>query len=168
VITVHVLGISTVLQTIEWRSALLKRLGLSEEEVLKEIGKTIERQDALWDVSKTFHIVMPEAALYMMPANSRIQVAQLDRLERMTTHRNLRLGIIPTQTGISVFETGSFTFYDDHVLYAFMGDRMIKIEDPAVQLKYLNAFSEMIQMACFDAEANAHIRKASDYFSGLS
>jgi transcriptional regulator with XRE-family HTH domain len=39
----YVCGISGLLQTVEWRTALLKRLGFSEKEISLEIGKTIER-----------------------------------------------------------------------------------------------------------------------------
>jgi len=160
-----VCGISAVLQTAEYRAAYLKRLGLSEQEAQQELGRNIERQDALWDVSKTFHLVMPEAALYTMPADCRVQIAQLDRLERIVGSKNVHIGIIPMQAGVSVFETGSFTLYDEEVLYVFMGDHVVRVTEAESLVKYLSAFDEMIQMSCFDADAIELIRKAERYFS---
>lgn len=80
--------------------------------------------------------------------------------------RNVRIGIIPLQSGAPVFETGTFTFYDDRILHVFMGDRVVRLENSDTLPKYLNAFEELSYMACFDAEAVTLIRKAADYFAG--
>ncbi len=159
-------GLSALLQTSDYRIARLRKVGLSEEEAHVELGKTIERQEALWDINKTFFIIMPEAELYTMPADRRVQLAQLDRLERLIGSGNLQLGIIPLQVGTSLFETGTFTIYDDEILYIFIGDRTIRVQDPETLLNFINAFNEMSGAASFNAEALALIRKASNYFAG--
>jgi transcriptional regulator with XRE-family HTH domain len=164
-----VCGISATLQTTKYRKDILKRLGFSEEQIAVELGKTIERQEALWDASKVFNVVMPEAALYTMPAaDTRAQIAQMDRLERIIGSTNVHIGVIPTQAGMSVFGTGTFTFYDDAILYVFMGDRIVRLQDSDAIPQYLNAFEEFSSMASFDAEAIPLIRKAADYFAGRS
>lgn len=161
-----VCGISAVLQTAEYRSAYLKRLGFSEAEIAIELGKTLNLQETLWDISSSFYYVMPEAALYTLPADTRIQVAQLDRLERIIGASNVHIGIIPLQAGTSVFETGTFTLFDDRMLYVFIGDRIVRSEDLETLAKFINAFDELSHLACFDAEAIPLIRKAADYFTG--
>ena len=161
-------GISAVMQTSEYRSAYLQKAGITGPKLQSELLKTVERQDALLDTSKLFYIVMPETALYTMPANPRVQTTQLDRLERVIGFSNLRLGIIPTHAGSSVFETGTFTFYDDRILYATVGDRVMELKDADVLLKFINAFEDLSNMACYDTEAIELIRKAGDYFSALS
>jgi transcriptional regulator with XRE-family HTH domain len=158
-------GISAVLQTSEYRVAYLSRAGIPDKEARAEMSKTIKRQDALWDASKRWSIVMPEQALYTMPADFRVQIAQLDRLERMIGVKNVRIGIIPLQAGTSFFETGSFSFYDDKVLFVRMGDRTARIDDPAVLIKFLSAFDELMNLSFFDGEAIMLIRKAVDYFA---
>lgn len=161
-------GISGVLQTAQYRTAYLKKLGISDTKVNAELARTLERQDALWDSSKTFYLVMPEAALYTVPASPQAQITQLDRLERIMGSKTVHIGIIPTQAGLSFFETGTFTIYDDQVLYVFMGDRVVRLEDPESLPKYLNAFEELCSIASFNMEAMALIRKAADYFIGQS
>ncbi|HEY4160909.1 MAG TPA: Scr1 family TA system antitoxin-like transcriptional regulator [Candidatus Saccharimonadales bacterium] len=163
--TYDVNGISAALQTVEYRTAYLKRIGFSNDDIKAEVAKTLERQDALWTGSKEFYVVMPELGLYTMPGSARLQAAQLDRLERVIGF-NIHVGVIPTQAGSSFFETGTFMLYDDRLLYLITGDRSIKLEGDEVILKYLNAFEDLSRMACFDAEAIGLIRKAGDYFLG--
>ncbi|HEY4160643.1 MAG TPA: Scr1 family TA system antitoxin-like transcriptional regulator [Candidatus Saccharimonadales bacterium] len=160
-------GISAVLQIPEYRAAYLKRLGFADTEVQIELGKTIERQEALWDTAKTFYIVMPEMALYTRPADARVQTIQIDRLERTIGLSNVHIGIIPTQAGFSVFETGTFLLYDENVLHIITGDRGIQEDNPDILVNYLNAFDELSHLASFDNEARPLLRKASDYFNGL-
>lgn len=161
-------GLSAALQTSEYRRAYLERVGVSESDIQMELAKTIERQDALFDLSKTFYFVMPETVLYTMPGDVSVQLAQLDRLERMVNFKNVHIGFIPTQAGSTYFETSTFTFYDDHHLFTFIGDRVIQLNDTEVQLKFMNAFEELVQLAHFGSDAITLIRKASNHFSGLS
>lgn len=166
--TYIVCAISAALQTAEYREAYIRRLGFSEQQARVEMRKTMQYQDTLWDVTKSYHFIMPEAALYTLPANVKVQIAQLDRLERMSLVCHLHIGIIPLQTGMSVFETSSFSVYDDRLVYVHQGDRIVQFQDDETVLTYLQAFAEFDQKAVYDDEALQLIRKAADYFGGLS
>jgi hypothetical protein len=53
-------------------------------------------------------------------------------------------------------------------MYAFLGDRVIRLQDAETIIKYINAFTELSQKACYGTDAVEILRKASDYFSGFS
>lgn len=160
--TYLVWALSAVMQTAEYRKAILKKLGLPEAEIPIEITRTMARQDLVWN--KTFYFVMPEAILYTAPAGREAQLAQLDRLERMIGLGRVKVGIIPLEMGLSVFETGTFTVCDDHTVELYLGDRIVRFEEPDMLLNFSRAFTELEQKAVYDEEAIALIRKAMDHF----
>lgn len=165
--TFLVWALSSVLQTTAYREALIRKLGLPEQDIPAELSRNMTRQDAMWTGDKMQYFVMPEAVLYTTPADADVQVAQLDRLERMIGFKNMRIGIIPLQMGASVLETGTFTVRDEHTVEAYMADRILQFEDPGTILKFLHAFTELEEKAVYDDEAIQLVRKAANYFERL-
>ncbi|HSX06499.1 MAG TPA: Scr1 family TA system antitoxin-like transcriptional regulator [Candidatus Saccharimonadia bacterium] len=160
-------AVSSLVQTTAYREALIRRLGVSEQKVSAQIAKNVTRQDVLWDASKSFYLVMPEAGLYTLVADTNVQIAQLDRLERLTDPAHIHLGIIPMQAGMTFLETGTFALYDDQILMRIFGDTEIESRETATILKYLHTFVELDQKAYYRDDAVTLIRKASDHFRNL-
>jgi transcriptional regulator with XRE-family HTH domain len=159
---------SAILQTPEYHEAYARKLGISEQEIASEVSKNIQRQDLLWDRSKSFYFIMPEAALYTMPADTAVQLAQLDRLERLIGYKHISIGIVPLHMGMLFFETSSFSIQDDALVLVYMGDRTVKVQEQETIVKYMNAFAELDQKAVYGDEALQLVRKAADYSKGQS
>lgn len=161
-------GFPTELQIAEYRNALNKRMGFSVSESQNVFRLANQQQESLWNPDKSMRYVVPEVALYTNPGDARINLAQLDRIERIIGTTNVHFGVIPLQAGTTIFEVGSFTIYDDHTVYVIIGDRAIVIKDNDRLIKFSNAFDELCSLASFDEEAISLIRKASDFYRGLA
>jgi transcriptional regulator with XRE-family HTH domain len=71
----------------------------------------MQRQDVLYDTSKTFEFVMTEAALLLMPCPRQVMLGQLDRLLSLGMP-NVTLGIIPLATELPLVPYNSFLLLD--------------------------------------------------------
>jgi transcriptional regulator with XRE-family HTH domain len=160
-----IVGVPALLQTAEYRTVLLRQHGQDENAIAKNLKQTFARQDLLWDTGRQFRILMPQAALYTYAGSKTVQLAQLDRLERMTSLTNLRLGILPTEAGMAFFDMGPFALYDEHTLAMPVASGDLATQDKT-EIEYaLDVFAALEKLACYDADAIELIRKAAAYFS---
>lgn len=157
-------GIPALLQTVEYRTYSLKCKGWSEQEVSANIKSTLARQDLLYDDTRKFHLIIPQAALYTFAGSKKVNAAQLDRLERMLGLPSIKLGIIPVEAGLVLVENSSFTLYDNVLIQAVARGDIIN-RDPADMELHNKVFAELERLACYDEEALQLIRRAMDHFS---
>lgn len=136
-----------------------KELG---SEIMKE---TIQRQDLLWDQRHTFHFILQQTALYTKPANYAVQLAQLDRLERLTDVPNIKIGVVPLEAGLPVTENATFALYDNERLMKTVANGDIRSSDPQDIALHARIFADLDRRALYYDEAKKYIRQAISYFS---
>ncbi len=154
-----------LLQTADYRLALLRHYKFSVSEIQSAMNETTKRQDMLWDARKRYHFILQQAGLYSAPAGNRVQIVQLDRLERLLGAPTVRIGIVPTEAGMSLTEHGNFVLYDDiAVVEPVLGSEPYSTDVPRIA-EYVQLFAELEQKALYGDEARQLIRTAADYFS---
>lgn len=158
-------AIPALLQTVEYRTALLRSRGYSESEIPAFIKHTLLRQDLLWDKRHVFHIIFPQAALYTRIASKREHRAQLDRLERLIGTPNIVLGIIPVEAGHILSECSSFVLYDDTTLIQAVARYEITSQDRQDIVLHSDIFTSFERLAYYDNDAIQLTRAAMDYLS---
>jgi transcriptional regulator with XRE-family HTH domain len=158
-------SVPAILQTIPYRREGLQRYGLPENEIDSLLKDAIKRQDLLWDERRKFHIIMHQAALYNRRVPRSLQLAQLDRVERMMDLPNLNIGIIPVEAGLPNAEHGPFCVFDNEELVMATTKGDIQAKDPNDIEIYLRIFAQLDQLAHYGEEAKAMVREAAAYFA---
>lgn len=159
-------ALPALLQTTAYRKAYGQRMGLSVGLLRTVMQETQMRQDLLWDESKNWSFILMETALYTLASTPAVQVAQLDRLERLANNGNIEVGIIPTEAGISLFELSNIVIYDDKTLLQGIGTHELTTRDEEELLNFTSLHTELRGKAHFDEEALKLIHKAADHFAG--
>jgi len=157
--------IPALLQTIEYREALLKHFALTETTHQLAMRSTIKRQDLLWDTNRHFHFILHESAFYSVPGSRAIQMGQLDRLDRFIGLPNVKLGIIALQTGLEPVDCTTFALYDERQLALVMAYGDLLSNDTSDIAVYLKLFRGLDRRADYGDTARTLIGKAMSYFS---
>ncbi len=71
------------------------------------------RQQALYDSSKRFHLILWEAALHALVCPPSVLAAQLDRLAGAIGLDTVQLGIIPLSAPLKIPPATAFWIYDE-------------------------------------------------------
>lgn len=150
-------------QTLEYRRYILSTYDRGTDEINQDID--IKRQDLLWDGHHKYDVIIHEAGLYTIFSPQRVQLAQLDRLERLLDAEYIKLGIMPLQAGLITFEHSSFVLYDERLLVALVGGSEIEFDNPRDIMEHKNKFEVLEKKACYGDEARTLIRNAIDYFN---
>ncbi len=86
--------------------------GLSEDDREAAVTARRDRGSALDDESKRFVLIVTEGALRWQAGNPQVMTDQLDALIVASRRPNVRIGLIPWTTPVTVFCTHAFHIYD--------------------------------------------------------
>jgi len=158
--------IPALLQTLEYRRAILSHIALCEDEIQAAMRAINRRQDLLWEKQRRYHFIIHEPALYTTPADHPTQIAQLDRVERFVGVHSIRIGIIPLEAGlIPGLELAPFVLYDTLHLVKVAGNVEPVSDSSADIAEHLKIFAALERKADYGDSARTLVRKAIDYFS---
>lgn len=103
-----------MLQTSGYAQAVFESAALlyGAVDVAGAVQKRMDRQQLLYDQSKTFEFITTEAALYLMPCPARVMAGQLDRLLSLSMD-NVAFGIIPFTADLALLPINGFLLSDD-------------------------------------------------------
>jgi transcriptional regulator with XRE-family HTH domain len=138
----------------------------SGQDVAERVAARMNRQAILYDDSKQFAFVIPEAALRWRFGPHDMLLGQLDRLSVIATLPNVELGIIPQAGEAPVWRTHGFVIFDDRgeedafVHVELLGTWLI-ISDDKVSL-YKRAFDRLRSVAVSGEDAHALLRAIAD------
>jgi transcriptional regulator with XRE-family HTH domain len=157
--------IPALMQTIEFREALLMRCNLHADVRMAAMTIALKRQELLWSDSRRYHFIIHEAALYTMPSNHRTQIRQLDRVRLFLDSKYCRVGIVPLQCGMAPGpENGSFAIHDDRRVAIALADNTLESRDRSDIAEHLKIFAELDRMADYNDSANNIIARAIDFY----
>jgi transcriptional regulator with XRE-family HTH domain len=155
-----------LLQTVEYRESYLKRMGFEAQTLTKAMSSALRQQDMLWDKRKRFHFIIYEGAFYTAPGTSIVQRAQLDRIERFIgSVANIKVGVIPLETGLAPAENGTFAIYDDRVVINVLAGGHVALTDSLEVASYHKLFAELDHRADYGDIARTTVQKAISFFS---
>lgn len=136
--------------------------GASNNEVQDATAQRMQRQQILYDTTKTFEFVITEAALRLLLCPRATMLAQLDRLLALTGLAHVRLGIIPFGVELPTAPQNSFILFDNTlaVVETFVGETMYHADEAAA---YAAAMDSLANEARYDEAARELILDAAQY-----
>jgi transcriptional regulator with XRE-family HTH domain len=149
-----------LLQTAEYarRVFSLFQVPYPDDELAAAVSARLERQRAVYEPDRRFDFLISEAALRWRPGPARLLLAQLDRLQSISTLDNVSLGLIPHDAEALTTPSHSFVIYDGHeeddrLVTVEMVHRPVEVTDPGDVELYENRWALLRRMAFFDDEA---------------
>ncbi|MFJ2030056.1 helix-turn-helix domain-containing protein [Streptosporangium sp. NPDC087985] len=160
-----------LLQTTEYARSIftrIKRLYNAPDEIDAAIQVRMQRQQILYDQSKKFRFIMPEAVLRYRLAPLDVMRGQLDRLLAVTALPNVEFGVVPFEAPLPAALLNGFWIYDgDHVAVPTRTRDLI-LRDPEDITFYERAFDEFHEVAAFREEARSVIVRVLEDFAKQS
>ncbi|GAA4230316.1 helix-turn-helix transcriptional regulator [Streptosporangium album] len=156
-----------LLQTTEYARSIftrIKRLYNAPDEIDAAIQVRMQRQQILYDQSKKFRFILPEAVLRYRLAPLDVMCGQLDRLLAVTALPNVEFGVVPFEAPLPSALLNGFWIYDRDQVAVPTRTRDLVLRDPEDIAFYERAFEEFCEIAAFREEARAVIvRVLSDF-----
>lgn len=143
-----------LLQTPEYVRAVFSSGGdLSESQVQEGVDARLIRQELLTDPSREFVLVMTEGSLLWQIGGPALMVEQITHIERVSQLPNVRVGIIPWTTVVSVTPTHAFDVHDERA--AIVGTEVATafMTNPHDVGALAKLFTELEALASFGEDA---------------
>ncbi|WP_329120230.1 helix-turn-helix domain-containing protein [Streptomyces sp. NBC_01465] len=154
-----------LLQSAEYMSAIFDLPpGLGPETKAKAVAARLERQQALYDTTRTFHFLMTESVLRWLICPPAVMAVQLDRLLSLARLPNVQLGLLPLGRRMPDFPMTCFSAYDERLVIVETFHAQVNTRDPKDVALYLETFERFAQVALYDAEMSTLIVDVRDDF----
>ncbi|MBL1099135.1 helix-turn-helix domain-containing protein [Streptomyces coffeae] len=115
----------------------------------KTIAKKLERQQVLYDSSKSFTFILTEQAVRWPLLPPMAMAMQLDRLASVSRIPNVQLGVIPLGGHIQERPLNTFTVYDRRLATVETGTGALILRDHRDVTAYLRDFEAYERFAIF-------------------
>jgi transcriptional regulator with XRE-family HTH domain len=160
-----------LLQTAEYARNIftkVKRLYSAPDDINAAVRVRMQRQEILYDQSRRFRFVLPEAVLRYRLAPLDALRGQLDRLLAVSTLPNVEFGVIPFETPLPSALVNGFWIYNDSLVGVPTRTKDFLLRDPEDVAFYARTFEEFSEVAAFQDAARAVIVRVLDDFSRQS
>lgn len=131
----------------------------------KTITKKLERQQVLFDSSKSFTFILTEQAVRWPLLPPVAMALQLDRLVSVSRIPNVRLGVIPLGGHIPERPLNTFTVYDRRVATVETGTGALILRDHRDVTAYLGDFETYERYAAFGDDCRELLTEWSMIFT---
>ncbi|MFG2729481.1 helix-turn-helix domain-containing protein [Streptomyces canus] len=151
-----------VLQTPDYARHIFTRyaeLQQSPRDTEEAVRSRIKRQEALYDPTKRFHLILWEAALRALVCPPSVLAAQLDRLSGAVGLDTVELGIIPFSSSLKIPPATAFWIYDDSRVIVETWHSELWIDDASVST-YLRTWNTLRESAVYGSDAHRVIAAA--------
>ncbi|MFI6480664.1 helix-turn-helix domain-containing protein [Nonomuraea sp. NPDC050663] len=128
----------------------------------------MQRQEILYDRSRSFRFVMPEAALRTKLAPADVMQAQMDRLLAVSTLPTMELGIIPFENQLPSVPLTGFWIFDERMIMVPTRSKEISSTERADLDFYGKVFEEYHKAAVFGEEARSVIMRVNHAYAKQS
>jgi transcriptional regulator with XRE-family HTH domain len=161
----EVVYIPGLLQTADYaRHRIAEGVGLhgaNPDEIESATTRRIQRQQILYDTSKTFEFIITEAALRFLLCPRAAMLAQLDRLLAVTGLAHIKVGIIPFGVELPTTPQNAFILFDNDlaIVETFVGETMHHAEEAEA---YAAAMDGLAEEAWYDEQARSLIMQAAN------
>ncbi|MFD9040694.1 helix-turn-helix domain-containing protein [Streptomyces bottropensis] len=145
-----------ILQTPDYARSIFTRyaeLQRSPRDTEEAVRSRMKRQEALYDSSKHFRLLLWEAALHALICPRSVLAAQLDRLSGAIGLDTVELGIIPLSASLKIPPATAFWIYDDRQVIVENWHAELWIDDAASVETYLRTWKTLRESAVYGADA---------------
>jgi len=152
-----------LLQTADYaRHRIAEQPGLHDipEDVPAALTARMQRQQVIYDTSKTFHFILLENVLHNRLCPPDVMRGQLDRLTMASGLPNVRLGILPFTARLPIAPLNGFWIFDDALVTFETIAAEIHVRDPDEVALYASVFGRFDQVAHYGDAARAIIATA--------
>ncbi|MEU8985046.1 helix-turn-helix transcriptional regulator [Streptomyces sp. NPDC048558] len=152
-----------ILQTPDYAQSIFTRyaeLQRSPRDTEQAVRSRMKRQEALYDSSKRFHLILWEAALHAQICPPSVLAAQLDRLAGVVGLTTVELGIIPLSAALKIPPATAFWIYDDRQVIVENWHAELWIDDETSVDTYLRTWKTLRESAVYGAGAHRLISAA--------
>jgi transcriptional regulator with XRE-family HTH domain len=132
------------------------------EDVPAALSARMQRQQVIYDPSKTFHFILSETVLRNRLCPTEVMRAQLDRLAMASGLPNLKLGILPFSAQLPIAPLNGFWIFDDNLVTCETIAAEIHIRDPDEVALYRSAFDRFDNVSAYGEDARKIIVNAFD------
>ncbi|MBE1585560.1 helix-turn-helix domain-containing protein [Nonomuraea angiospora] len=142
-----------LLQTSEYARHVfrkVKRLYSAADQIDAAVRVRMQRQEILYDRTRTFRFVVTEAALRTALAPPEVMRGQLDRLLAVSTLPNVEFGVIPFSTELPSSPINGFWIYNEAMVGVETMTKDLILRDPDDIGFYVRAFDDYAKVAEFD------------------
>ncbi|MFI6496140.1 helix-turn-helix domain-containing protein [Nonomuraea typhae] len=149
-----------LLQTTEYARHVfrkIKRLYSAPDQIDAAVRVRMQRQEILYDPTRAFRFVVPEAVLHTRLAPVDVMRGQLDRLLAVSTLPNVEFGVIPFAAELPSSPINGFWVYNEAMVGVATMTKDLVLRDPDDIAFYVNAFDEYCKVAHFDESGRAII-----------
>ncbi|MFJ3929336.1 helix-turn-helix domain-containing protein [Streptomyces sp. NPDC090029] len=152
-----------ILQTPDYARSIFTRyaeLQRSPRDTEEAVRSRMKRQEALYDASKRFHLILWEAALHARICPPSVLAAQLDRLTGVIGLSTVELGIVPLSAPLKIPPATAFWIYDDRQVIVENWHAELWIDDAASVHTYARTWGTLRESAVYGADAHKLISAA--------
>ncbi|GAA3681375.1 hypothetical protein GCM10022224_052080 [Nonomuraea antimicrobica] len=142
-----------LLQTSEYARHVfrkVKRLYSAADQIDAAVRVRMQRQEILYDRTRTFRFVVTEAALRTALAPPDVMRGQLDRLLAVSTLPNVEFGVIPFSTELPANPINGFWIYNEALVAVATMTKDFILRDPDDIAFYVRAFEDYAKAAEFE------------------
>ncbi|WP_336205493.1 helix-turn-helix domain-containing protein [Nonomuraea sp. LPB2021202275-12-8] len=156
-----------LLQTAEYARHVfrkVKRLYSAADQIDAAVRVRMQRQEILYDRTRTFRFVISETVLHTRLAPADVMHGQLDRLLAVSTLPNVEFGVIPFTEELPSAPIHGFWIYNEAMVGVGTMTKDLVMRDPDDIAFYGRAFDDFAKTAKFDeAGRDIIIRVLNDY-----
>jgi hypothetical protein len=150
-----------LLQTSPYARSLITQVAavFGITDVDEAVEARMNRQNILYDSSKTFEFIFTEAALRILPCPRQVMLGQLDRLLSLSAD-NVKIGIIPFGAELAITPVNGFLLLDEKLIVETYAWEDQEHDDQAAT--YRRIFDTLMADAFKNDEARRLIAKAAE------
>ncbi|MEV4112869.1 helix-turn-helix transcriptional regulator [Nonomuraea sp. NPDC049695] len=156
-----------LLQTSEYARHVfrkVKRLYSAADQIDAAVRVRMQRQEILYDRTRTFRFVVTEAALRTALAPPEVMRGQLDRLLAVSTLPNVEFGVIPFDSELPSSPINGFWIYNEAMVSVATMTKDLVLRDPDDIAFYVRAFDDYAKVAQLEeAGRDIIVRILHDY-----
>ncbi|TDD00326.1 XRE family transcriptional regulator [Nonomuraea deserti] len=156
-----------LLQTSEYARHVfrkVKRLYSAADQIDAAVRVRMQRQEILYDRTRTFRFVVSESTLRTLLAPPEVMRGQLDRLLAVSTLPNVEFGVIPFDAEFPSNPVNGFWIYNDSMVGVATMTKDLILRDPDDIAFYVRAFDDFAKVAEFEESGReVIIRILHDY-----
>ncbi|MGV9338129.1 helix-turn-helix domain-containing protein [Streptomyces sp. NPDC003688] len=157
-----------ILQTPDYARSIFTRyaeLQRSPRDTEEAVRSRMKRQEALYDSSKRFHLLLWEAALHALICPPSVLAAQLDRLMGVIGLDTVELGIVPLSAPLKIPPATAFWVYDDRQVIVENWHAEFWIDDADSVDTYLRTWKTLRESAVYGTAAQSLVDAARQKLS---
>lgn len=154
-----------LLQTPEYMRAILSRHDdLTDESVRLTISARLERQEVLYDKSKTLRFVITEPVLRWLIVPPPVMAGQIDRLISLSRLPNIDIRVVPLTGAQRDIPNHAFVIRDDRSVNVETVHAKVTVTDPRDVALYVAKFDGFAEHALAGIELKPFIETIRDGF----